>query len=167
MSAIPRQPPTSGTTYPQPTCIHCGCHPFMKQSAKEAAKLAKQALEHRQREAKLRKGAKSPTSGTTNPQPPTQPHTQLQTTTPTEPDDDRLQLSARISHTKVSEYFATKKKEMPFGKYKGALISDIVKNDPDYARWVIRNTSASPWLMDEFRNALQKPNWGLSDDEDE
>jgi len=28
---------------------------------------------------------------------------------------------------------------MPFGKYRGALISTIVQNDPEYVQWMLNN----------------------------
>jgi uncharacterized protein (DUF3820 family) len=34
---------------------------------------------------------------------------------------------------------------MPFGKYRGALISTIIQNDPEYLQWFINKYSRIPF----------------------
>jgi uncharacterized protein (DUF3820 family) len=35
---------------------------------------------------------------------------------------------------------------LPFGKYKGKIVSEIIEQDPDYLRWVV---DSSAWEFDE------------------
>lgn len=44
---------------------------------------------------------------------------------------------------------------MPFGKFKGLALSEIIKNDPQYLVWLVDNTDLDfhSEIMDEVENA--------------
>jgi hypothetical protein len=48
---------------------------------------------------------------------------------------------------------------MPFGKYLGDAISEIVRRDREYARWVIENVEAEN-VVEVFREEMEKSGWG-------
>lgn len=44
--------------------------------------------------------------------------------------------------------------KMKFGKYKNTFLDDLVKDDPNYVLWLIKQDWCSEWLKDKFEEML-------------